>query len=188
MRFAFADPPYLGCCGLYQHHHPDGRCWDRIETHAAFIERLVAGYGDGWALSLSSSTLRAILPLCPEEVRVGAWVKPFASYKPGVNPGYAWEPVIFSGGRPLGRDVETVRDWVAANITLRRGLTGAKPREFCNWIFAMLGAAPGDELNDLFPGSGAVGAAWGHFNRRAPAPLTLAIPAQVPPCPGGTPG
>lgn len=23
MRFAYADPPYLGCCALYDHHHPD---------------------------------------------------------------------------------------------------------------------------------------------------------------------
>lgn len=22
MRFAYADPPYLGCCALYDHHHP----------------------------------------------------------------------------------------------------------------------------------------------------------------------
>ena len=55
----------------------------------------------------------------------GAWVKPFASFEPGVNPGYAWEPVIFGGVRNLGRDVPTVRDFVSAPITLKRGLVGA---------------------------------------------------------------
>jgi DNA modification methylase len=37
---------------------------------------------------------------------------------------------------------------------------GAKPAAFCRWVFELLGAAPGDVLEDLFPGSGAVGRAW----------------------------
>ena len=28
MKLAYADPPYLGCCRLYEHFHPDGLCWD----------------------------------------------------------------------------------------------------------------------------------------------------------------
>jgi hypothetical protein len=24
MKFAYADPPYIGCCALYDHYHPDG--------------------------------------------------------------------------------------------------------------------------------------------------------------------
>jgi hypothetical protein len=31
---------------------------------------------------------------------------------------------------------------------------GAKPAAFCRWVFGLLGAAPGDTLDDLFPGSG----------------------------------
>jgi DNA modification methylase len=53
-----------------------------------------------------------------------------------------------------------VRDWHSANITLERGLTGAKPRSFCRWILEMLNAQPGDEVVDLFPGTGAFGSAW----------------------------
>ena len=33
----------------------------------------------------------------------------------------------------------------------------------CRWIFDLLGAAPGDTLDDLFPGSGAIGRAWAAF-------------------------
>ena len=55
---------------------------------------------------------------------------------------------------------DTVRDWHSANITLQRGLTGAKPRSFARWIFGILNAEPGDELVDLFPGTGAVTSAW----------------------------
>ena len=35
----------------------------------------------------------------------------------------------------------------------------------CRWIFTLLGAAPGDTLDDLFPGSGAVGRAFAAFTR-----------------------
>lgn len=161
MKFAYADPPYLGCGQKhYGQHHEAAADYDRLETHAALIERLVDEYPDGWALSLHTPSLRAILPLCPEDVRVSAWVKPFASFKPGVNPGYCWEPVIWRGGRKLGRDVPTVQDFVSANITLRKGLSGAKPPAFCHWLFDLLGMQPGDEFHDLFPGTGGVLAAW----------------------------
>jgi hypothetical protein len=128
--------------------------------HAALIAGLAAEFPDGWALSASSPSLHGLLPLCPPGVRVMAWVKTWAVFRPGVNPAYAWEPVIVSGGRRPGRDEPTVRDWVAAAATTRRGLAGAKPEAFCRWLFAVLGAQPGDELVDLFPGTGAVTTAW----------------------------
>jgi len=91
---------------------------------------------------------------------MGAWVKPFASFKPHVNPAYAWEPVYFRCARPGRRDVATVRDWVSANITLKRGLSGAKPEPFAWWLFDVLGAEPGDTLHDVYPGTGGVSRAW----------------------------
>jgi hypothetical protein len=41
-----------------------------------------------------------------------------------------------------------------------RRVVGAKPAAFCWWVFDLLGALPGDELVDLFPGSGGIGRAW----------------------------
>lgn len=180
MHFAYADPPYLGCAPLYAAHHPEAPIWDDPETHRALIERLVTEFPDGWALSLHSPSLRVVLPMCPASARVGAWVKPFASFKPGVPVAYAWEPVIFCGGRKRGRNMPTVRDWTACSITLRRGLAGAKPRGFCRWVFDILGAEPGDALTDLFPGTGAVGAAWAEWTRqRSPLPLLPLETADV---------
>ena len=160
MRFAFADPPYLGC-GMkhYGVLHPDATDCDDPAWHRALIERLVDEYPDGWALCLHTPSLRTLLPMCPSDVRVGSWVKPFAAFKVNVNPGYAWEPVIWRGGRKRTRQQDTTRDWIAESITLRRGLTGVKPRAVCLWIFDLLNVEPGDHVEDLFPGSGAVGAA-----------------------------
>ena len=103
MRFAYADPPYLGCGALYAKHHPDALIWDDPKTHRALINRLVADYPDGWALSMGSVNLRTLLPMCPAAVRVASWQKPFAIYKPNVPVAYTWEPVVFMGGRKRGR-------------------------------------------------------------------------------------
>jgi hypothetical protein len=157
MRIAYADPPYPGESKRHYGNHPD---YAGEVDHLELIAQLEREYPDGWALSTKSTSLRDLLPLCPSDVRVAAWVKPFCSFKPNVNPAYAWEPVIWRGGRARGRDVLTVRDWVAANITLQTGTHGAKPREFCHWLFALLGLELEDELVDLFPGSGAVAREW----------------------------
>jgi len=42
-------------------------------------------------------------------------------------------------------------------ITLKRGLTGAKPEAFCRWVLDLLGYADGDEIIDLFPGTAVLG-------------------------------
>lgn len=149
MKFAYADPPYLGCAlKLYGDAY-----YDSVQSHIQLVEALCSEY-DGWAYSLSSTTLHTLLPIFPSDVRVMAWVKPFASFKPNVNPAYAWEPVIVRGGRPYTREAPTIRDWHSANITLERGLTGAKPESFCRWLLDVLNAQDGDEFHDLFPGTG----------------------------------
>ena len=168
MKFAYADPPYYGLAAkFYGDLHPDAADYDSLHTHRLLIERLCAEFSDGWALSMTSGNLRDILPLCPGDVRVMAWVKPFASYKPTVRVAYAWEPVVVWRGRKRPKEVDTVRDWIAANITLQRGFQGAKPTGFCFWIFDVLGMQPEDEFVDIFPGSGAVSVAWNQWKRQA---------------------
>ena len=180
MRFCYADPPYLGCGKLYTAHHADALDCDNPEWHRALIARLCDEFPDGWAMSLSSPSLRTILPMCPEDARVGAWVKPFAVFKPNVNPAYAWEPFIWRGGRKGDRTRATVRDWVSANITLKRGLTGAKPRDFCRHILDVLGYEPGDDIVDMFPGTGAFMAAVDHAPMPAQGAAGLQLPSTVP--------
>jgi hypothetical protein len=151
MTVAYADPPYIGQSKRYGCEEID---------HAALIDRLVRDFPDGWALSCTSTSLRDILDLCPPKVRIASWVKTFAIFKPGVSPAYAWEPVIFTGGRKKSRKEFSGRDWCAANI-VQKGFTGAKPWEFCWWLFSdLMGMHFDDELIDLFPGTGAVTRAW----------------------------
>lgn len=167
MRFAYADPPYLGLAKkFYGHLHPDAAAYDDPETHRALIARLDAEF-DGWAMSLHSPALRTILPMCPPDVRVMAWCKSFASFKPGVHPADAWEPVIIRGARTRGRSGTTVADYTVVPITLQRGLTGAKPERFVWWVLAALNVQRDDEFVDLFPGSGAVGRAWESWRNQA---------------------
>lgn len=157
MKFAYADPPYLGCGSLYAKLHPEALVWDDPETHRDLIERLSRDWPDGWAMSLSTPSLRILLPMCPGDVRVMSWVKPFAIFKPNVGVAYAWEPVIVRGGRRRTRKQPTVRDWLAHEITLRKGLTGAKPPAVIHWLLDVLNVQRGDQVDDLFPGTGVVG-------------------------------
>ena len=153
MKVAYADPPYIGQA---KKHYGS----EEVD-HEELINMLCSKY-DAWALSCSSQSLKYILPLCPDKIRVGAWVKPFAAFKKNVNPAYTWEPVVFYGGRNMGtgKEIATIRDWIAVPITLKKGLTGAKPEVFCLWLFGMLGLQPEDELDDLFSGTGIVSQCW----------------------------
>ena len=51
----------------------------------------------------------------------------------------------------------TPKDYIAVPITLKRGLTGAKPEAFCRWVLDLLGYTEGDEMVDMFPGTGVMG-------------------------------
>jgi len=171
MKIAYADPPYLGCGVKFYADHPEAAVYDTVDGHAHLVDRLCDEFPDGWAYSLTSSSLRLLLPLFPADVRIAAWVKPFHAYKKGVRPAYSWEPVIFRGGRQegpppaKGGTANTPKDHVVANIVLRQGFTGAKPDEFSFWLFSLLGMTRDDEFVDLFPGSGNVGRAWSKWCR-----------------------
>lgn len=57
-----------------------------------------------------------------------------------------------------------------ANGRLGAGLAGAKPDEFCYWLFELLNMQPKDEFVDLFPGTGRVSRAWENW-QKAKVPL-----------------
>lgn len=173
-RIGYADPPYIGCAHLYRN-HPDYR--GEVD-HAQLIDRLERDY-DGWILH-AAATPESMAILASLVAGLGArwmaWVKGFAAFKRNVSVAYAWEPVIVKPARkPVVSKRLILRDWVQESITLRRGLTGAKPESVCHWAFEMVGARPEDELHDLFPGTGAVTRAWATWR------MKFALPDGLPP-------
>jgi predicted nucleic acid-binding Zn ribbon protein len=162
--FAYADPPYMGLAHRYYSDQPD---YAGEVDHEALIASLGAGRYLGWALSCSQASLRYLLPLCPPGTRVCPWTKPI-----GVPPAThglhnAWEPLLVVGGR---KRRPGVRDWLRAQPARGSGdLMGRKPLAFCAWLFDCLGMVSGDQLVDLFPGTGIVTRAWAELSSRSSA-------------------
>jgi hypothetical protein len=160
MRFAYADPPYPEMSRKYYRDHPD---FAGEVDHRELVDRLVAEYPDGWALSTSAAATRLVWELCPEGTRLAVWVNGPRKVK-SYTALHAYESVLIYGGRP--REAPVVADLCDALIYGGRqrshpgALPGMKPAQFCEWVFQLLGATAGDQLDDLFPGSGAVARAW----------------------------
>jgi hypothetical protein len=159
-RIAYADPPYPGRAHLYVDHSDYAGEVD----HHVLLEQL-QGY-DGWALSTSADSLSWLLPLCPPAHRVLAWVKHTITV--------GWEPVIVVSAR---RPDRLLRDWLQCEPDSYQWrpkpetyVIGQKPELFCDWLFGWLGARPGDEFVDLFPGSGQVGRAWERWSSQPTLP------------------
>jgi hypothetical protein len=82
--------------------------------------------------------------------------------------------VIYCGGR-LGessggagaRRVDALVHVARPRTTDPKRVIGAKPAAFCFWMFDLLGARPGDDFVDLFPGSGGVTRAWQVYESRS---------------------
>lgn len=155
MRLAYADPPYPGKSYLYR----ENQEVDHVELISKLREY------DGWALSTDEKNLALVLALCPPRTRVLAWCiknpPPLHPY-----PYAAWEPVLCMPARTKGEPVPTFVVAPAQSGFRSTGLTGSKPREFCEWLIRCLGAERGDSLDDLFPGTGAVTEAWERFQRQ----------------------
>ncbi len=179
MKIGYADPPYPGCAHLYKD-HPD---YGGEVDHDELLLRLNDKY-DGWVLHTSSVALPKILWLCEERqiggYRIMPWTKPFAAFKRNVPVAYAWEPALVKPARKPVVTKEIVMrdwrlaepegdhlpDWCAESITMKKGLTGAKPVKVIEWLFHVLGAEPGDELDDMYPGTGIVGETWEKWSTR----------------------
>lgn len=164
MRLAYADPPYPGKAHLY----PENTEVD----HADLIGRLCEF--DGWALSTWEPALPELLPLCPEGTRILAWCRsnepPFHTF-----PSRSWEPVLLwpaRNGEPGTRSYHVAG--APTGFLQRDGLTGQKPRSFCEWIIRCLGAEHGDTLDDVFPGTGIMGETWQAWSAQLTLPLAPA--------------
>lgn len=164
MKFAYADPPYLGQAKKHYGAHAD---YAGEVDHGVLIQSLCEEY-DGWALSLSMKSLPTVVRLCPLDVITLAWFKPIAPPL-GDHRRYNWEPVVMRGVRRYGPGyVPTACIASPPQFTFREKpeshVIGEKPESFAHWVFASAGLTKEDELVDLFPGSGAVTRAWATYS------------------------
>ena len=164
MRFAYADPPYPGQSKRWYENHPD---YAGEVDHAELIGRLCRDYPDGWALSTSAAALREVLILCPADVRIAIWHVTSRNLRGNGRWELNWEPVIIRGGRQEHGSAPIISSVLACGALTggcsnfeNHSLPGQKPSAFCRWVFGLLGARHGDEVDDPFPGSGAVGREW----------------------------
>jgi hypothetical protein len=152
MKFAYADPPYFKQGKrLYGKLHAEAEIWDSQQSHLDLIAKLYAEYPEGFALSCNPADLSWILTKYPD-LRVCVSAKTFHQIRPTTLQ-YAWEPLLLHGGRKENKRKPMVRDWISCARAMRKGLVGAKPLTFNNWVLDLLNYQPGDVIDDFFPGT-----------------------------------
>ena len=179
MKLAIADPPYLGRASTWYgssirksqlgavhggtakinykpaDYHPEAHLWDDIETHKTLIEKLESDY-DGFALCLAHDNLQQLLPLFTVKVKVCIWHKWTLPSRSCISNSY--EPVIIKvpDARKGAIKGLTTPDVMTYQKREGMGFAGRKPKAFTHWILDLLQYKEGDQVDDLFNGSGAV--------------------------------
>jgi hypothetical protein len=173
MKFAIADPPYLGRANRWYGEtgcgdgyglgkadtHPEAYLWDNPDTHKNLIQTLFNDY-DGFAIALTvhslSTYMEEIKTNSRNGIRVMAWIKPSA-VPSGNRIQNVWEPVIIKmpQSRKNYKAGKSCKDVLTAHPP-RNGFVGAKPIEWTNWVMDAMGVQGGDTVDDLFIGSGMV--------------------------------
>jgi hypothetical protein len=166
VRLAIADPPYPRHRGSrasrasfwYGDLHADAGEWDDDDRHRRLCGELLAGY-DGFAIATAADCLGLYLPELPATTKVLVWHRTRAMPSPSPVIRNVWEPVLVVPARRsalhMGGSVADVLS-VAPPV---RGFPGAKPAAWTRWVLLALGFVEEvDEVDDLFPGSGAVAA------------------------------
>ena len=179
VKLAIADPPYLGRAVRYYgaggcgygygknqaDNHPEAYLWDDPETHKDLARKLLNEY-DGFAIALTVHSLSTYLEVIETDsrngIRIGAWIKP-KSVPSGSRIKTSWEPVIFKIPKARkGYDGgKRVNDHLICNPPTINFI-GAKPIEWTNWVLDVMGYQEGDQVDDLFVGSGMVTKAIGN--------------------------
>jgi hypothetical protein len=179
LKLAIADPPYLGRASTWYgssirksqlgaahggsatvnykpaDYHPEAHLWDDIQTHKKLIKQLESDY-DGFALCLAHDNLQQLLPLFSVKVKVCIWHKWTLPSRSCISNSY--EPVIVKvpelrKGATKGLTTPDVMTYQKREGV---GFAGRKPEAFTHWVLNLLQYEQGDQVDDLFNGSGAV--------------------------------
>lgn len=159
-RFAYADPPYPGLARKFYRGESSlsGRSRSRRADRVARIRRLrwLGALNGAEVVAAGAAPLsarRSRLRLVQAHWRVAAHLR-IAQHLGSRD--RRWRPPANAPAFP---------DWLRAMPARGGGtLMGRKPIAFCAWLFDLLGMLPGDELVDLFPGTGIVTRAWAELS------------------------
>jgi len=183
MKLCIADPPYLGRAQVWYgdkmpksqlgknqggtanisgpkpaDFHPQAYLWDQIETHEKLVKNLLENY-DGWAIAMAHDNLRDYLPLIPKnvQIKIAIWHKP-QNMPTAARVQNVYEPVLvhIPKGRKAAKGQKVFPKDLVTISRINNGFAGAKPPEWTRWILDLLGYQEGDQVDDLFEGSGAV--------------------------------
>lgn len=140
---------------------------DDVLTPEAVVAKLNDEF-DAWAMILKVSDLRAVLPYCPSNVRVGAWIR---TVEPGTtlaNKRASWEPVIFMtrGIRKLSPGRKPWLDHHVEPYAPEKRIKGSRPPGVYAWIFEGLELKQRDSFVHLFQKDDRMTAAWKQWQVR----------------------
>ena len=179
MKFAIADPPYLGRAKIWYgqkmrksqkgikfggtskvNYKPadfneNAEIWDNIKTHKNLIEKLENEY-DGFALCMAHDNLQKLLPFCKPNIKIMIWHKWSIPSRSRIQ--NRFEPVLIRIPKSLKGAVkgQTMPDVLTWQMRTKSDFAGAKPKEWTYWVLDAMGVDKDDEIEDLFIGSGAV--------------------------------
>ena len=184
LKLAIADPPYLGRANRWYgdgcgdgygigraDSHPEAKKWDNPQAHIDMVHELNSNY-DSWAIAMTVHSLSTYLSAIDTDsrngIRVMSWIKP-AAVTSGSRVTNSWEPVIVKIAKER-RGWTTgvhIKDYLLA-APMRSGFIGAKPEAWTHWVLDAMGYVEGDEVTDIFSGSGAVTHALNSYRSRLP--------------------
>ncbi len=184
IKLAIADPPYLGRANRWYgdgcgdgygvgraDSHPEAKKWDDPKSHVQLVHDLNDNY-DSWAIAMTVHSLSTYLSVIDTDsrngIRVMSWIKPNAVTS-GSRVTNSWEPVIvkIAKERRGWKNGVHVKDYLSA-APMKSGFVGAKPEAWTHWVLDAMGYIEGDEVTDIFAGSGAVTRALTSYRSRLP--------------------
>jgi hypothetical protein len=184
LKLAIADPPYLGRANRWYgdgcgdgyglgraDSHPEAKKWDDPKAHIELVHDLNNNF-DSWAIAMTVHSLSTYLSVIDTDsrngIRVMSWIKP-AAVTSGSRVTNSWEPVIvkIAKERRGWNSGVHIKDYLSA-APMRSGFIGAKPEAWTHWVLDAMGYTEGDELTDIFAGSGAVTHALNSYRSRLP--------------------
>lgn len=189
MKFAIADPPYLGRAAIWygetmrhsqkgQAHggsasvgfkpadyHENAHEWDNIETHKNLIDMLEKKY-DGFALAMAHDNLQKLIPYFRPNIKIMIWNKWSVPSRARVQNRYEPVAIRIPKNRKGAVKGQTMTDVLIHKTRPAQGFTGAKPMFWTYWVLEALGVKKGDVVEDLFNGSGMVNDAINNYMSR----------------------